>query len=669
MKIRMNNRTTRRRDLQRFPEWNYVKTLRILLLLGIFLGPAVSHGADAIVPGENLVVDGVPAIPKSLATEVGRYREFRQARFLDWHPVRKEMLISTRLGNTNQVHHVKFPGGARTQLTFQNDNVFVGRYQPTHGRYFVFSEDVGGNEQYQNYRYDLDTGAVSLLTDGESRNSRGIWSTRGARLAYTSTRRNGRDTDLYTMDPSEPKTDRLVTQLQGGGWSPLGWAPDERRILLQEYVSVNESYIWIVDAETGEKTLATPKRAGEEVSYRDATFTRDGKGLYVITDEGSEFRRLAYLEFGSNKLSYLSANRVADVNDYDLSTDRMKIAFVTNEEGTSKLYLLNIASRKITNVANLPLGIISNVKWHRSGKHLGFTLSAAQLPAEAFSLDVNTGKLERWTYSETGGLRTESFVMPELIRWKSFDGRMISGFLYRRPKRFGGKSPVIIDIHGGPEGQFRPRFLGASNYFLNELGVAMIFPNIRGSSGYGKTFLQLDNGFLRVDAYKDIGALLDWVQSRADLDPNRVLVTGGSYGGHMSLAVSYLYSDRLACSVDIVGPSNLVTFLQTTADYRRDLRRVEYGDERDPKMRAFLDQTAPLTNADKIKKPIFVVQGKNDPRVPLAEAEQLVAAVKKNGTPVWYLMAKDEGHGFAKKNNADFLFYATVMFMKECLLK
>jgi dipeptidyl aminopeptidase/acylaminoacyl peptidase len=471
------------------------------------------------------------------------------------------------------------------------------------------------------------------------------------------------------MDPSEPKTDRLVTQLQGGGWSSLDWAPDERRILLQEYVSVNESYIWIVDSETGEKTLATRKHSGEPVSYRDAAFSRDGKGFYVITDEGSEFRRLAYFDFGSKKLSYLSSNPGADVDDFDLLADRTKIAFVTNSEGISKLHLLDISSRRIRNIANLPVGVINNLKWHRSGKYLGLTLSAARLPAEAFSLDVDTGKLERWTHSETGGLTTESFVTPELIRWKSFDGRMISGFLYRPPKRFSGKSPVVIDIHGGPEGQFRPRFLGSTNYYLNELGVAIIFPNIRGSSGYGKTFLKLDNGLLRADAYKDIGALLDWVQSRSDLDANRVLVTGGSYGGHMSLAVSYLYSDRLACSVDIVGPSNLVTFLQTTADYRRDLRRVEYGDERDPKMRAFLDQTAPLTNADKIRKPIFVVQGKNDPRVPVAEAEQLVAAVKKNGTPVWYLMAKDEGHGFAKKNNADFLFYATVMFMKECLLK
>ena len=646
-----------------------MKTLRILLFASIFLGPSVSNSADVVVPGDNLVVDGIPAIPRSLAEEVGRYRDFRRARFLDWHPVRKEMLIGTRFGNTNQLHHVKFPGGARTQLTFYDDNVFVGRYQPTHGRYLIFGKDVDGNEQYQSYRYDLDTGDISLLTDGKSRNSQGVWSRNGSRMAYTSTRRNGKDTDLYVIDPSNPKTDRLAAQLSGGGWSPLDWSPDERRILVHEFVSVNEAYLWIVDAGSGEKTLVTRKRPGEQVSYADAAFSRDGKGLYVVTDEGSEFRRLAYLDLGSRKLNFFSANLRGDVDDFDLSADRTKIAFVANEEGISKLYLLDVSIRKIRNVPNLPLGVISNVKWHRNGKYLAITLSAAQLPAEAFSLDVETGRLERWTYSETGGLKTENFVKPELIRWQSFDGRQISGFLYRPLKKFTGKRPVIIDIHGGPEVQFRPSFLGSNNFYLNELGVAMIFPNVRGSSGYGKTFLTIDNGFLRGDAYKDIGALLDWVHSRPDLDPSRVLVKGASYGGHMSLAVSYLYGDRLSCSIDIVGPSNLVTFLETTSDYRRDLRRVEYGDERDPKMRAFLDQTAPLSNADKIRKPLFVVQGKNDPRVPLAEAEQLVAAVKKNGTSVWYLMAKDEGHGFAKKNNADFQFYATVMFMKECLLK
>jgi dipeptidyl aminopeptidase/acylaminoacyl peptidase len=286
-----------------------------------------------------------------------------------------------------------------------------------------------------------------------------------------------------------------------------------------------------------------------------------------------------------------------------------------------------------------------------------------------YSLDVETGKLDRWTESETGGLNTASFVEPELIRWKSFDEKSISGFLYKPPAKFTGKRPVIINIHGGPEGQARPSFLGRNNYFLNEMGVAIVLPNVRGSSGYGKTFLTLDNGFKREDTYKDIGALLDWIKTRDDLDADRIMVTGGSYGGHMTLAIAWCYPERIRCAVDIVGISNFVTFLENTESYRRDLRRVEYGDERDPEMRAFMEKIAPVNNAGKMKKPMFIIQGKNDPRVPLIEAEQMVATLKKQGTPVWYLMAKDEGHGFAKKKNADYQFYATVQFVQQHLMK
>jgi dipeptidyl aminopeptidase/acylaminoacyl peptidase len=646
-----------------------VKTACIFLLTLIFLLPAFSSRADEVIPGDNLVVEGIPKIPLALAEEAARYREFRRARFLDWHPVRKEILISTRLGNAYQLHYVKFPGGARNQLTFYEDNVFSGHYQPTHGRYLVFGRDTGGNEQYQNYRYDFDGGAVMLLTDGKSRNSLGVWSRRGDRLAYTSTRRNGKDSDLYVIDPSTAKSDRLLVQLDGGGWSPLDWSPDDRKIALLEFISVNESYVWLVDVQSGAKTLATPKNDGEKIAYDSGKFSKDGRGLYTITDSGAEFHRLAYLDLGGKKLNFLSGNHGGDVDDFDLSYDGKKIAYVTNEEGVSRLYVLDLRTRKIKSFRNLPVGLLGNVKWHRSGRYLGFTLSSARLTGDVFSLDLQSGKLERWTYSETGGLDTDGFIEPELLRWKSFDGKTLSGFLYRPPKKFTGKRPVIIDIHGGPEGQFRPRFIGNANYYLNEHGVAILFPNIRGSTGFGKSFLKLDDGFLRADSYKDIGALLEWLQTRPDLDAGRVLVVGGSYGGHMSLAVSYLYSDRISCSIDIVGPSNLVTFLETTADYRRDLRRVEYGDERDPKMRAFLEATAPLNNVEKIRKPLFVVQGKNDPRVPLSEAEQMVAAIRKNGTPVWYLMAKDEGHGFAKKKNADFQFYASVMFIKNCLLQ
>jgi dipeptidyl aminopeptidase/acylaminoacyl peptidase len=308
------------------------------------------------------------------------------------------------------------------------------------------------------------------------------------------------------------------------------------------------------------------------------------------------------------------------------------------------------------------------LNWHANNKDLGFTLTSARSPADVYSLDVTTNKVDRWTVSETGGLNTTTFSEPELVRWKSFDGQTISGFLYRPPAKFTGKRPVMINIHGGPEAQFRPTFLGRLNYYLNELGVAVIFPNVRGSSGYGKTFLKLDNDYKREDSVKDIGALLDWIGTQPTLDASRILVTGGSYGGYMALAVATNYSDRIRAAIDIVGISNFVTFLERTESYRRDLRRVEYGDERDPKMREFLLKISPLNNAAKIKKPLFVVHGKNDPRVPLNEAEQMIVTVRKNGTPVWYLMAKDEGHGFAKKKNVDFQFYATVTFIKTYLL-
>jgi dipeptidyl aminopeptidase/acylaminoacyl peptidase len=295
-------------------------------------------------------------------------------------------------------------------------------------------------------------------------------------------------------------------------------------------------------------------------------------------------------------------------------------------------------------------------------------MDSARTPTDAYSLDVTTGKVERWTESETGGLDTRAFVQPELVRWKSFDGRMLSGFLYRPPARFAGPRPVLLDIHGGPEDQFQPYFLGSYNYYLNELGVALLFPNIRGSAGYGKAFLKLDNGFRREDAYKDIGALLDWIRTEPKLDPNRVMLTGASYGGNVTLTASYLYADRIRGAIDIVGPSNLVTFLESTAGYRQDLRRVEYGDERDPKTRAFLAGLAPMNHAERITKPLFVVQGQNDPIVPFHESEQMVARVRKNGIPVWYLKAMNEGHGFHSRHNSDFQFYATVLFMKTYLL-
>ena len=640
---------------------------RLFVLVCLAALPAAAQDSY-VAPPESLFLDGVPKIPAALAEKVGRYASFRSASLSDWHPVKHEMLISTRFAETPQLHLVAMPGGARQQLTFFADSVSNGRFHPNGGDYIVFMKDVGGGEWYQLYRYEMKTGDATLLTDGKSRNLMGPWSSDGDRIAYMSTRRTGKDTDLWLMNPADSKTDRLLTQLSGGGWQPEDWSPDDRKILLLEELSINESYLWVVDTATGQKTELTPHNATEKVSYGEARFSKDGKGIYVTTDKDSEFHRLAYIDLETKQPTYLTTSIHWDVETFDLAHDGKLLAFVTDEEGLSVLHVRDTTNGREMPLPHIPSGVISGVRWHKNGHELGFSLNNSRGPGDCYSLDVANEKLERWTSSETA-VKTESPLQAELIRWKSFDGKMISGFLHKPPAKFTGKRPVLVVIHGGPEGQSQPTFLGRNNYLLNELGIALIYPNVRGSTGYGKTFSLLDNGFKREDTYKDINALFDWIAVQPELDSGRIAVTGGSYGGHMTLAVSTFFSDRICCSVDIVGMSNLVTFLEHTEAYRRDLRRIEYGDERDPKMREFLERIAPMNNIEKIRKPMFVIAGKNDPRVPVSESQQIADALKKLGTPVWLMIANDEGHGYRKKPNQDFQFYATVAFLQEYLLK
>jgi dipeptidyl aminopeptidase/acylaminoacyl peptidase len=633
-------------------------------------GPGRPAG-DFVMPGDNLVVEGVPPIPREVQQRVGRYTEFRAAGLSDWHPVRREILINTRFADVPQLHRVLMPGGARTQLTFFPDRVGGAIYEPTKGDYFLFGKDVGGGEWFQFYRFDVQSGDITLLTDGKSRNTSLVFSKKGDRIAYASTRRTRKDNDLWIMNPLDKASDRMLMQLEGGGWGPLDFSPDDTKLVLGEEVSATESYLWLVDLATAQKTLLTPKGGPEKSVYGRARFGKDGKGLYVTTDKESEFQRLAYVDLKTGQHSYLTTTIPWDIEDFDLSRDGTTIVLSANEDGFSKLYVLDTATKKLRPLPQVPKGVVGELSIHKSGSEVAFALSSATSSSDVYSLGLRgprAGKLERWTQSETGGLNTTEFVEPELVKWTSFDGKQISGFLYKPPKRFTGKRPVIVNIHGGPEAQFRPTFLGRNNYYLNELGVALLFPNVRGSSGYGKTFLKLDDGFAREGSYKDAEALYKWLKQRPDLDGDRIMVTGGSYGGHMTLVSASHHSALIRCALAVVGMSNLVTFLENTEGYRRDLRRVEYGDERDPKMREFLLRIAPLNRAKDITKPLFIVQGQNDPRVPASEAEQMLRTVRGHGTPAWYLLARDEGHGFAKRKNQDFQFYATVLFIQQYLL-
>ncbi len=616
---------------------------------------------------DNLVVEGVPAPSATLQRDVSRYLEFRTAVFQSWHPQRRELLISTRFADTAQLHLVQTPGGARRQLSFLNEPVNGGSYQPRHGNYIVFTQDSGGGEFFQFYRLDLDC-RVTLLTDGKSRNTGARWAKSGQQLAYCSTRRTGKDTDFYVLNPAEPKSDRLVAPMKGGGWSVNDWSADETKLLVTERLSINESHLYLLDVKSGQLTPLTP--AGERgVAYAGAQFSADGKSVFTTTDKNSEFRRLAQIKVATGQLTVLTPALNWDVEAFELAPNGQTLAYAANEDGASGLHLLDVPSLTEQAAPKLPLGVLAGLEWHSNGRDLGFSLAHANSPADAYSLDVTTGALTRWTESETGGLDASQFRQPTLIRTPSFDGVTFSAFVYRPdPTKFPGKRPVLINIHGGPESQSRPIFQARNNYYLDQLGVVLVFPNVRGSAGYGKTFLTLDNGFKREDSVKDIGALIDWAKAQPDFDGGRIAVTGGSYGGYMTLAALTHYSDRLKCGVDVVGISNFVTFLENTQDYRRDLRRVEYGDEREPAMRTHLEQISPTTQVKRIGVPLFVVQGKNDPRVPVTEAEQMVKAVRANGGTCWYLMAKDEGHGFQKKKNADFQFLSTIQFWQQHLL-
>jgi dipeptidyl aminopeptidase/acylaminoacyl peptidase len=650
------------------------RTMRSLLCLCAFVcivqgSISSAQNADVIAPPESIVTDNIPPIAKEIANSAGRYTEFRAAAFRSWHPVRREMLIRTRFADTMQLHQVASPMGARTQVTFFADSVAGGTFQPTAGEYFLFNKDTGGNEFAQIFRYDLSNGDVTMLTDGKSRNSAGVWSNKGDRIIYTSTRRNRKDADFYLLSPLDPKSDKLISESSSTGWSALDWSPDDSKVLVTRYQSINEAQLYLLDAATGQRTQLTPPSTKEKVAWSGGAFSKDGKGIYTTTDQGSEFSRLAYIDLASKETTILTPDAKWDVESFALSYDGTHLAYVSNEDGIASLHVLDTSFRQEQATPPLPAGQISTLDWHKNNRDLAFTMTSARSPSDVYSLEITSGKVQRWTASETAGLNTSAFIEPQLIRWKSFDGREISGFLYAPdPTKFPGKRPVIINIHGGPEGQFRPTFLGGTNYYLNELGIAVIFPNVRGSAGYGKTFLTLDNGRLREDSVKDIGTLLDWMKTRPELDDSRIMITGGSYGGYMTLACSVHFADRIRCAVDVVGISNFVTFLQHTEPYRQDLRRAEYGDEQDLAMREFLTGISPLTHVKSITKPLLIVQGANDPRVPHAEADQMVAALKAQHTPVSYLLAKDEGHGFAKKKNYEYQFYATIAFIKQHLL-
>jgi dipeptidyl aminopeptidase/acylaminoacyl peptidase len=635
----------------------------------LFLALQLSGNVDRYRK-ENLIIENIPTIPQELIQRLEIYQHVRAASFRDWLPDDQGVLIATRFGESYQLHTVEDPKGMRRQLTFFDESVLGGLVCPdSRTPVLLFSKDSSGDEQYQIYKLNIMTGKYQLLTDGKSKYGALSWSNRGDKFSFSTNMRNGRDFDVFFGTGEGAKSFMPIIQ-EEGYWYVVDWSPDDKLLLANLFISASESYYYIVDLAT--KKLSELNPVDEKIAYGSARWAKDGEGIYVVSDQFSDFRQLLYYDLSSKQCDVLTDHMYWDIEDFELSPSGDTIAFVSNEDGINKLYFIDTHSKTLSQV-RLPLGLIYNLKFKPDGEQLAFVISTPKAQSDVYSIHLNKNTLLRWTYSEVGGIDTSTFVLPQLIHYETFDSvdsqpRLIPAFYYK-PDKFKPPYPVLIDCHGGPESQAVPIFSSLTQYYVNEMGIAVIEPNVRGSSGYGKKYLALDNGYKREDAVRDIGSLLDWIAEQPELDSRRIAITGGSYGGYLVLASMVHYSDHLRCGIDMWGISNFVTFLENTRAYRQDLRREEYGDERNPDVREFLNEISPLTNAHKITKPMFIIQGLNDPRVPVSEAEQIVQAVRKSGVDVWYLLAEDEGHGFSKKSNRDFYRQAVILFLEKYLLK
>ncbi|MDP1650682.1 MAG: prolyl oligopeptidase family serine peptidase [Rubrivivax sp.] len=634
----------------------------------------------AIAPSPALRAEGLPPLPQRLLAPIQRWTAVSGHNFVDWHPVRREMLVSHRPpgASTTQLFRVRAPLAVPEPLTDATDPVTMANWEPRDGRYIVFARGSGGNEAFQLYRLDPATRAVTLLTDPDQRHALQAWVKSISLAVVTSvpldrTAVGGRRSEITTtvtlVDPLQPAARRVVAQLPGGGWFGAEVSPDERQLAITRYLSASESEVWLIDLEGGQRRRLLPA-AGETLraSHFVAEWTPDGRALLLTSDRAGEFRELMQLELAGSTLTRLSAGISWDTGGGTLSADGRWLAFTANVDGRDELRLRDRGAEHA--LPRLPGGSVGRIAFHRARAELALVVNSAQGPAQVHSVDMASGAVQAWTRPTADpALDLARIPDQQIVRWRAFDGRTISGVLTLPPARYAGPRPVVMAMHGGPESQAKQGWQGRLNFLVQELGVAVLEPNVRGSSGYGKSFLALDNGRLREDSVKDMGSAIDWVATQPRLDAKRVLVSGGSYGGYMALAASVRLADRIAGAVSVVGISNFVSFLENTESYRRDLRRVEYGDERDPAMRAFLQGISPLNLADNIGKPLFVVQGKNDPRVPWTESEQIVRRLQARGTPVWYLLADNEGHGFARRENADFYFAALATFIEQTLLR
>jgi len=648
-----------------FAGWSNLRRLgAFLFVLGFSI--SVIAQSDPLIP-KAIEATGIPAIPPNLPKELTPYSNVYGLPLAGWSADKREILLKG-VSSSTWVSRITEPGGKPVPSSiYIRESGIYDLYFQRQGKYVAYTRDAAGNETFQLYVMEVGGAQSTMLSDGKSRNTEPVWSNAGDKIVYSSTPAGESGVNLRLIDPFKPASERLIVKSSGGYLKAYDWSPDDKKVVFLYFTSNTSSTLGLLDVATGNKTTLSPAGSTGDL-YDYPEFSKDGKGIYVVTDHESDTRRIAYVEIATGKFSYLPSSPKWEVDEIQLAPDGKKLAYTANEDGISRLHVIDLAKNSDRAFADLPAGTISDPKWNANSTELAFNFTSSQTANDVYSVNLETGKYDVWARSTTGGLDTNKLSAPELIHWPTFDKRSISGFLYRPPSTFKGKRPVIINIHGGPEDQYRPSFGYDENYLITELGIAIVYPNVRGSTGYGKQFTHLDDLTKRDDAVRDLGALLDWIRTQPKLDADRVLVEGVSYGGYLSLSVAYAYSESIKGAISESGITNLPSFVEHTEGWRRDIQRAEFGDERDPSMKKFMEKISPLNNADKIKKPLLIIHGQNDPRVPVEDVTKLVAATKTR-IPVWFILAKDEGHGFVQQANRDYRTYAKTLFIKEFLLK
>ncbi|WP_435179758.1 S9 family peptidase [Halorussus sp. AFM4] len=600
------------------------------------------------------------------AYDFERYLNVRSASAPSFGPDGDRLSFLMDTTGVPQVWRLDAPGEWPRQLTFEEEAVSFASWSPERDE-LVFGMDRGGDERTQLFRLDGDGETVTPLTDmPEAIHYWGGWNSDGSTFAFASNRREEAVFDVYVQGRDERGDDAELVYEGDGLLSPVGWSPDDESLAIVKSHSSFDQDVYVLDVETGELDHVTPHEG--DVRFTSINWSPDGDALYLATDEGADTTYFARLDVETYEIETVDDGGDWNVESVGVDEDTGRFVFGRNVDGYTELTVGELTGETDYEefpTPDLPRGVTGGPAFDDEAERFALTVTRSTDNTNVYVVDVESGETQRWTDAATAGIPRSSFVKPELIRYETFDGREIPAF-FSLPADAGGGAdggaPVIVDIHGGPESQRRPSFSPVKQYFCNR-GYAYFEPNVRGSSSYGKAYTHLDDVRKRMDSVKDIEAAVEWLRDRSEVDPDRIVAMGGSYGGFMVLAALTEYPDLWAAGVDIVGIANFVTFLENTGDWRREHREAEYGSLEED--REFLESISPTTNADRIEAPLLVLHGANDPRVPVGEAERIADVVAEQGVPVEKLIFEDEGHGFSKLENRIEAYTTVADFLDE----